>query len=134
MNRLNLPRALLGVLLGAVAAATFIASMPWLRAYQVSMAPLLLALSAVIPVLISVVVSRALRFAAGVSYAASLTGLVALLAISNEFDFNSIWNGLVHVPAQLLTETLPLAGGSYLIAAPIAVSYTHLDVYKRQPQ
>jgi hypothetical protein len=123
MNRLNLPRALFGVLLGAAAAGTFIASMPWLRAYQVSMAPLLLALSAVVPVLISVIVSRALRFAAGVSYAASLTGLVALLAISNEFDFNSIWNGLVHVPAQLLTETLPLAGTGYLMAAPIVLTW-----------
>ena len=113
----------MGVLLSAAAAGTFIASMPWLRAYQVSLAPLLLALSAVVPVLISVIVSRALRFAAGVSYAASLTGLVALLAISNEFDFNSIWNGLVHVPAQLLTETLPLAGGSYLMAAPIVLTW-----------
>jgi len=123
MNRLNLPRALLGVLLSAAAAGTFIASMPWLRAYQVSMAPLLVVLAAVVPVLISVIVSRALRFAAGVSYAASLTGLVGLLAISNEFDFNSIWNGLVHVPAQLLTETLPLAGGSYLMAAPIVLTW-----------
>jgi hypothetical protein len=123
MTRLSLPRFLVGVLLSAAAAGTFIASMPWLRAYQVSLAPLLLALAAVAPVLISVIVSRALRFAAGVSYAASLTGLVALLSISNEFDFNSIWNGLVHVPAQLLTETLPLAGGSYLMAAPIVLSW-----------
>ena len=97
--------------------------MPWLRAYQVSLAPLLLALSAGFPVVISVVVSRALRFAAGVSYAASLTGLVALLAVSNGFDFDSIWNGLVHVPAQLLTETLPLGGGSYLMAAPIVLTW-----------
>ncbi|MGD0809313.1 MAG: transglutaminase-like domain-containing protein [Acidimicrobiales bacterium] len=123
MTRLSLPRFLVGVLLSAAAAGTFIASMPWLRAYQVSLAPLLLALSAAAPVVISVIVSRALRFAAGVSYAASLTGLVALLAVSNEFDFNSIWNGLVHVPAQLLTETLPLAGGSYLMAAPIVLTW-----------
>ena len=123
MNRLSLPRALIGVLLSAAAAGTFIASMPWLRAYQVSLAPLLLLLSAVAPVLISVVVSRSLRFAAGVSYAASLTGLVALLSVSNEFDFSSVWNGLVHVPAQLLTETLPLAGGSYLMAAPIVLTW-----------
>ena len=123
MSRLSLHRALIGVLLAAAAAGTLFASMPWLRAYQVSLAPLLLVLSAALPVLISVIVSRALRFAAGVSYAASLTGLVALLAISNEFNFNSIWDGLVHVPAQLLTETLPLAGGSYLMAAPIVLTW-----------
>jgi hypothetical protein len=117
MSRLSLHRALIGVLLAAAAAGTLFASMPWLRAYQVSLAPLLLVLSAALPVLISVIVSRALRFAAGVSYAASLTGLVALLAIS------SIWDGLVHVPAQLLTETLPLAGGSYLMAAPIVLTW-----------
>ncbi|HUC13817.1 MAG TPA: hypothetical protein VMS00_05130, partial [Acidimicrobiales bacterium] len=70
---MSLPRVLMGVLLAAAAAGTFFASMPWLRAYQVSLAPLLLALSAAVPVLISVIVSRALRFAAGVSYAASLT-------------------------------------------------------------
>jgi hypothetical protein len=123
MSRRSLHRALIGVLLAAAAAGTLFASMPWLRAYQVSLAPLLLVLSAALPVLISVIVSRALRFAAGVSYAASLTGLVALLAISNEFNFNSIWDGLVHVPAQLLTETLPLAGGSYLMAAPIVLTW-----------
>ncbi len=123
MTRVSLPRLLVGVLLSAAAAGTFLAAMPWLRAYQVGLAPLLLALSAVVPVVISVTVSRALRFAAGVSYAASLTGLVALMSISNEFDFNSIWNGLVHVPAQLLTETLPLAGGSYLMAAPIVLTW-----------
>ncbi len=123
MSRLSLQRALLGVLLAAAAAGTFFASMPWLRAYQVNLAPLLLVLSAGLPVLISVIVSRALRFAAGVSYATSLTGLVALLTISNGFNFDSIWNGLAHVPARLLTETLPLGGGSYLMAAPIVLTW-----------
>jgi hypothetical protein len=97
--------------------------MPWLRAYEVSLAPLSLALAAVVPVVITVMVSRVLRFAAGVSYAVSLTGLAALLAIGNGFDFNSIWNGLVHVPPELLTETLPLSGGAYLLAAPVVVTW-----------
>lgn len=122
-GRLSLPKVLVGVLLAANAAGTFFASMPWLRAYQVSRAPLLLALAAVVPVLISACVSRVLRFEAVVSYAASLTGLVALLSISNGFDFNSIWYGLVHVPAQLLTETLPLSGGTYLLAAPVVLTW-----------
>ena len=48
MSRLSLPRVLVGVLLAAAAAGTFFASMPWLRAYQVSLAPLLLVLSAAV--------------------------------------------------------------------------------------
>jgi len=55
------------------------------------------------------------------SYAVSGTGLLALLALSNGFFFHGIWDGLVHVPAQLLTETLPLSGGSSLLAAPIVL-------------
>jgi hypothetical protein len=51
------------------------------------------------------------------------TGLVVLLVVSNGFNLHGVWDGLVHVPAQLLTETLPLSGGSPLLAAPIVLTW-----------
>ena len=85
--------------------------------------PLLLALAATLPVLISVVASRLARAPALTSYAASAGGLAVLLAVSNGLNFYGMWDGLVHVPAQLLTETLPLSGGSSLLAAPIVLTW-----------
>ena len=55
----------------SAAAGTFLAATPWLRAYQVVRAPLLLALAAVLPVVISVVASRVARASVLVSYAVS---------------------------------------------------------------
>ncbi len=113
----------MGLVLLSAAAGTFLAATPWLRAYQVVRAPLLLALAAVLPVVISVVASRVARASVLVSYAVSVTGLVSLLVVSNGFDFDAIWAGLVHVPAQLLTETLPLSGASSLLAAPMVLTW-----------
>jgi hypothetical protein len=110
-------------LLAALAVAAFIAATPWLRAYQVPRAPLILALAAVLPVAIAGALSRALRLSALVSYGGSFTGLVLMLGFTNDFNFNAVWDGLVHVPAQLLTETLPLSGQPYLLSAPVVVTW-----------
>jgi len=119
----SLPNVLLTVLVVADAAAAFMASTPWLRAYQVARAPLLFAVAAALPALISALAWRALRFGAIVSYAASATGLLALLAVTSSFNLNHIWSGLVHVPAQLLSETLPLSGQSSTLGAPVVLTW-----------
>jgi hypothetical protein len=117
------PRALAGVLLAAAAASSFLAAMPWLRAYQVESAPLLLALAAVLPVIITAVFSRVLKTTAVLSYAASAGALFLLLAVANGFAVGGIWSGLVHVPSQLLTITLPLSGATSLLAAPMVLTW-----------
>lgn len=114
---------LLVCLLAALAVAAFIAATPWLRAYQVAHAPLILVLAAFLPVAISGALSRSLRLPPLLSYAGSLVGLLLLLGFTNNFNFSAVWNGLVHVPAQLLTETLPLTGQPYLLSAPIVVTW-----------
>jgi hypothetical protein len=113
---------LAGVLLLSAAAGAFLAATPWLRAYQVAGAPLLLALAVALPVVISVVASRLMGASAPVSYAMSAGGLAVLLVLSSGLNLG-LWDGLVHVPAQLLTETLPLSGGSSLLAAPVVVTW-----------
>ncbi len=110
-------------LLAAIAVATFIAATPWLRAYQVARAPLILALAALLPVAIAGALSGALRLPPLLSYGGSFAGLVVMLGVTNKFDFSAVWNGLVHVPAQLLTETLPLSGPAYFLTVPVLVAW-----------
>lgn len=110
-------------LLAAIAVATFIAATPWLRAYQVARAPLILALAALLPVAIAGALSGALRLPALISYGGSFAGLVVMLGVTNNFDFSAVWNGVVHVPAQLLTETLPLSGPAHLLTAPVVLTW-----------
>ena len=76
-RRPRVPGLLAAVLLLGVAACAFLAATPWLRAYQVAHAPLLLALAAVLPVVISAVASRVTRSPAVVSYAVSATALLS---------------------------------------------------------
>ncbi|HXW82317.1 MAG TPA: transglutaminaseTgpA domain-containing protein [Acidimicrobiales bacterium] len=116
-------RLLVVCLLVATAASTFAASTPWLRAYQVARAPLILAFAAVLPVAFAACLSWVLRVAPLLSYAASAAGLAVYLWLVNGFDFSSAWDGLVHVPAQLLSETLPLSGTPYLLSAPVVLSW-----------
>jgi hypothetical protein len=116
--------ALAGVLAAADAASSALAAMPWLRAYEVPRAPLLLILAAALPVAVSWVASRWLRFSPLVAYAASAAGLLLLVAASNSFDFHAVWFGASRVPAQLLTETLPLGGGAALLVPPLVVTWT----------
>lgn len=107
----------------AGAAASFIASLPWLRAYQVDGALWLLFLSALAPLAISALFTRLMRFHSLVALTASVAGLVVELSIVNNFDLADTWEGMTRVPAQLLTETLPLTGSPYLMAAPIALTW-----------
>jgi hypothetical protein len=116
--------ALVGLLATADAAASAVAAMPWLRAYEVARGPLLLCLAAVLPVLLTLAVSRWLQFSPLPSYAASATGLIVMVAASNSFDFSAVWSGATRVPAQLLTETLPLGGGATLLVPPLVVTWT----------
>jgi hypothetical protein len=115
--------SLVSVLSVSVAAAAFLAATPWLRAYQVSGAPYFLAIAALVPVLISAFVTRGLRFGPLIAYAVSATGLAVLLGATNRFDFRSVWDGLAHVPAQLLSETLPLGGNASVLAAPVVLTW-----------
>lgn len=110
-------------LLLAAAASTLVASLPWLRAYQVGGAPLLLVLAAVLPVLVTAGVWTALRLSALVGLAASLTSLLALLLAFNGFSLGAVWDGLYRVPPDLLTETLPLSGGASLLVAPVVLTW-----------
>jgi TgpA N-terminal domain/Transglutaminase-like superfamily len=116
-------RLLVACLLVATAASTFAASTPWLRAYQVARAPLILALTAALPVAFAAALSWIWRVAPLLSYAASMAGLVVFLWLVNGFDLRSAWDGFVHVPAQLLSETLPLSGSPYLLSAPIVLTW-----------
>ena len=119
----SVARLLAAVLLLSAAAGAFLAATPWLRAYQVAGAPLLLALAVALPVVISVVASRLMGASAPASYAMSAGGLAVLLVLSSGLNLHGMWDGLVHVPAQLLTETLPLSGSSSLLAAPIVLTW-----------
>ena len=56
----SVPRLLAGALFLSAAASAFLAATPWLRAYQVAGAPVLLALAVAVPVVISVAASRLL--------------------------------------------------------------------------
>jgi hypothetical protein len=114
---------LVACLLVTMAVATFVAATPWLRAYQVARAPLILALAAALPVAIASGLSRSLRMPALISYGGSLAGLVLMLGVTNTFNFSAVWDGLAHVPAQLLTETLPLSGPAYLLTAPVVLTW-----------
>ncbi len=116
-------RLLVACLLVATAASAFAASTPWLRAYQVPRAPLILALAAVLPVVFAGGLSWVLRLAPLLSYAASIAGLAGFFWFVNGFDASSAWDGLVHVPAQLLSETLPLSGSAYLLSAPVVLTW-----------
>ncbi len=119
----SVPRLLAGALFLSAAASAFLAATPWLRAYQVAGAPVLLALAVAVPVVISVAASRLLGATAPACYAVSAGALAALLVLSSGLDFHAMWDGLVHVPAQLLTETLPLSGTSSLLAAPVVLTW-----------
>ncbi len=104
-------------------AACYLASMPWLRAYQVPSVPILLAIAACAPFLLTSVLSRALRFDALVALGASVAVLALVLVAASQADVNLLWQGLTRVPAQLLTETLPLGGPAWLATAPVAVTW-----------
>ena len=80
--------------------ARLLAATPWLRAYQVAGAPLLLALAVALPVVISVVASRLMGASAPASYAMSAGGLAVLLVLSSGLNLHGMWDGLDHVPAQ----------------------------------
>jgi hypothetical protein len=119
----GLRNALVPAVTVAAMAATFLAATPWLRAYQVRSATVMLALAAVIPCLLSLAVSRALRFAPLVAFGASVTGMAVLLLAATAFSAADLWQGLSRVPAQLLTETLPLSGPAYLMVAPVMLTW-----------
>ena len=55
--------------------------------------------------------------------ALSHAGCSASSSSATTSHFSSIGSGLAHVPAQLLTETLPLSGGNYLLAAPMVLTW-----------
>jgi len=110
-------------LLAALAVATFIAATPWLRAYQVARAPLVLVLAALLPVALAGALTRALKLPPLISYGGSVAALLVMLGVANNFDYSAVWNGLMHVPTQLLTETLPLSGSAYLLTAPVVVTW-----------
>lgn len=99
-----------------LAAAIFVAALPALRAFQVAGAVVLLVVSAGVPVLISFLVARALRWPAAASFSVSLVGLTVVLLCSGGLRAGVTYHDLVSGPNRVLTETLPLYGGPAALA------------------
>jgi TgpA N-terminal domain/Transglutaminase-like superfamily len=114
-----LPRLL--VLPALAAIGTMIAAAPWARALNAPHTTLLLALAAVAPVLIAVVVAGVARLPTAFSYAASFVGLVVFVVVGVTSNLDALRTMLTHEPTELLTETLPIAGGKVLLLVPILV-------------
>ncbi|HET9060185.1 MAG TPA: transglutaminase-like domain-containing protein [Acidimicrobiales bacterium] len=114
---------LTGVLSILACAGCYVAALPWLRGYQVNAAAGLLAVAAFLPLGVSAAFTRVLRFQALVALGISVTALVLVLWTVSNFNFSQVWDGVARVPAELLTETLPLGGSAYLLCAPIVLTW-----------
>ncbi len=117
------PAAWPAVPAAALAAATFLAGLPWLRDFRVGAAALLLAVASAAPVAIAVVGVEVRRRRPEATIAASLIGLVVLLLAVGGRDPAGVWRGLTSVPSRLITETLPLAGAPSALAAPLVLTW-----------
>src|SRR5579863_155448 len=106
-----------------LAAATFLAATPWLRAFAVPGTLVLLVLAAVGSVAIPAVAIGGWRQPPSVSYAASALGLLVLLFGAAGLHPGALWHGFADGPNRLLTETLPLAGTRAGLAAPLTLTW-----------
>jgi hypothetical protein len=111
------------VIPAALAVATFLASTPWLRAFNVPGRLGLFVVASAAPVCISTVAIRLWGRQPLVSYAASAVGLILFLLAAAGLHPDSLWAGLVHGPNRLLTETLPLTGSRALLAGPLVLTW-----------
>lgn len=107
----------------AAGLATFLAASPWLQAYQMPRAVYVLAAAAALSILIPVVVGGAGNRPAGVSYACSALGLVALLAASVALNPANLVRGLVDAPSRLVTDTLPLSHPIWLLVPAVVATW-----------
>ena len=107
----------------ALAAATFLAATPWLRAYDVTGTTGLLVVAAWAPVVVATVVIGVWRRSPAVSYAISAGCLLLFLFAVGGFDPGQVWRHLVDGPNRLLTETLPLGGARVALVVPLALTW-----------
>lgn len=106
-----------------LAVALWVAADAALPAYQVRGAPGVLAGTAAGGVLISFVAARIVGVPAVVAYVASLAGLALLFVAVVGPEPGAIASAMAHGPNQLLSETLPLAGGPVALAPLIVVGW-----------
>jgi Transglutaminase-like superfamily/TgpA N-terminal domain len=110
--------ALLGV-----AAATFLAALPFLRDYRVGGAVALLVVASLAPVVVALVCGVIWRLAAAFAYALSAVGLLLLLLVSMGPHAGDIARELSRAPNRLLTQTLPLGGARATMAAVVVLTW-----------
>ncbi|HLI02500.1 MAG TPA: hypothetical protein VKV06_17055, partial [Acidimicrobiales bacterium] len=102
------------------AAATAAGASPWLRAFSVPHAAVILAAAAVGPVALAVAIGWAARLPPAASYAASAIGLLVLVVVLSPHP-GELQQLIAHEPTELLTETLPLHGHRGLLVPPAVV-------------
>jgi Transglutaminase-like superfamily len=110
-------------LAAAIAAATFLAVLPWLRAYRVPGAGVFVAAASVVPVVIASLAIRLWHKPVSVSYAASLVGLVLVMFAGAGPHPVGIVRDFVQGPNHLLTQTLPLGGSRAGLSAVIVMTW-----------
>lgn len=99
-----------------VAAATFLAAHPALRAYRVTFAIGILVLAAVLSTALSFAVGRVLRFPPAISYGSSAAGLVIFLVAMAGPHPSELARQLAQGPNRIVSETLPLTGSPAALA------------------
>jgi hypothetical protein len=101
------------------AVATGVAASPWLRAFAIPGASVLLYGAAAVSVAVPVLVARVWRRPAGVSYAVSAALLIVVVAAVAGLSPSAVGHGLTAGPTRLLTETLPVTGSRAQLLTPL---------------
>ncbi len=108
-------------ILAVAAIATAIAAVPWLRAFAVPDATIVVGVAALLPVVAVAVVARGARQPPAISYSASLLALALFTLVISGLQPGAVGRGLTDVPTRVLTETLPIGGGRALLTVPVIV-------------
>ena len=106
-----------------VAAASFLAVTPLLRAYRVPAGDGFVAIAVTAPVAIAYALARIWRRSSAWSYVSSATGLVIVLLAGAGFHAVGISRAVVHGPNRVLTETLPLTGSRVSMSALVVFAW-----------
>lgn len=103
----------------ATGGSVLAASTPVLAAYRVPGTVVLLVAAAFGSTAVAFVSARVLKLSASLSYLVSVAGLAVLLLGSAGLHLSAIAVDAGRGPQRVLTETLPLAGGRAVLAAPL---------------
>jgi hypothetical protein len=106
-----------------VAAASFLAALPAVRAFDVTFAAGIVLLAASLSTAITFVVARGLRQPAVVSYLCSLLALVLFLLVVCGPHPDAIARDLVQGPNRVLSEIAPLSGSPSVMAVLIVLTW-----------